>query len=344
MDNGFVARLCHYQFRIPVLKPAVERMSKVIHVAAAAIVDARNQVLISKRADDVHQGGLWEFPGGKLEADESVEQALERELYEELGIRPISYRPLIKISHHYADKSVLLDVWKVDAYSGSPTGKEGQAIRWQQVTLLDELEFPAADGAVIQALKLPAHYMISGAFGSAEEFERRFSNALESGVRLAQLRLTADWLKSGNEALGRQAISIAEALCKQAGATLMLNLPDELGSVARPAGLHLNSRKLERPGRRPQCELLSASCHDPQQIKRALELGADFIVLSPVQRTSSHPEAEPLGWEKFSEIICNINVPVYALGGVSQKDTNRAWQYGAQGIAGIGAFWGESKK
>ncbi|PTT03442.1 NUDIX domain-containing protein, partial [Pseudomonas sp. HMWF006] len=84
---------------------------KRVHVAAAVIRDDSGKVLIARRADTQHQGGLWEFPGGKVEADESVETALARELHEELGIVVGAARPLIKVHHDYPDKQVLLDVW-----------------------------------------------------------------------------------------------------------------------------------------------------------------------------------------------------------------------------------------
>ena len=83
---------------------------KRVHVAAAVIRSTDGQVLISRRAEEQHQGGLWEFPGGKVEAGEQVEQALRRELQEELGIRVVRARPLIQVAHDYADKQVLLHV------------------------------------------------------------------------------------------------------------------------------------------------------------------------------------------------------------------------------------------
>ena len=90
-----------------------------VHVAAAAIFDDRGRVLISRRPAHLHQGDLWEFPGGKLEPGESVESALHRELYEELGICVQAARPLIRVLHDYHDKSVLLDVWRVDNFTGT---------------------------------------------------------------------------------------------------------------------------------------------------------------------------------------------------------------------------------
>jgi 8-oxo-dGTP diphosphatase len=112
------------------LKP---EMTGYIHVAAAVVVDGLGRVLVSQRPGHVHQGGLWEFPGGKLEAGETAETGLKRELHEELGITVQAARPLIRVYHAYPDKPVLLDVWRVTRYSGEPAGLEGQPIDWVAV-------------------------------------------------------------------------------------------------------------------------------------------------------------------------------------------------------------------
>ena len=313
--------------------------AEVVHVAAAAIINSRNEILISQRAPNAHQGGLWEFPGGKLEVGESVQQALLRELEEELDIHVNSYRPLIKITHQYAEKTVLLDVWKVDNYKGTPIGKEGQSICWQSIDQLNLAEFPAANVPAIQAINLPEHYLISGKFDSINEFEERFGRAIDDGIRLAQLRLTNDWLKTVNEKQASEIIKLARDLCEQSRVRLMFNIPDELNHIITPSCLHLNSRKLHQYVERPDCEYLSVSCHNLQEMMAAQALGVDFMVLSPVQVTKSHPDVVPLGWQQFSEMVSQVNVPVYALGGVSRDDTEKAWLAGGQGIAAIGALW-----
>ena len=98
----------------------------MIQVVAAVIRDAEDNILITRRAQHVHQGGLWEFPGGKREAGETAPQALARELNEELGIQVLEAVPLIKVNHDYGDKQVQLDVWTVTDFAGEAWGREGQ--------------------------------------------------------------------------------------------------------------------------------------------------------------------------------------------------------------------------
>jgi mutator protein MutT len=117
VDQAYVETLYQWPAFKAWQKAGLEELSvKRVHVAAAVIRDNSGKILIARRADTQHQGGLWEFPGGKVEADESVETALARELHEELGIVVGAARPLIKVRHDYPDKQVLLDVWEVSAF------------------------------------------------------------------------------------------------------------------------------------------------------------------------------------------------------------------------------------
>jgi len=123
-----------------------------VHVAVAVISDRQGRILIAKRPDDVHQGGLWEFPGGKVEIGEELEAALKRELAEELGIELLSCEPMLKISHDYHDKAVLLDVWHVTDFAGEPYGREQQAIRWVSRQALCDYRFPKANQPILDVL------------------------------------------------------------------------------------------------------------------------------------------------------------------------------------------------
>ncbi len=124
----------------------------LVHVAVGVILDAEQNVLLTRRAEDTHQGGLWEFPGGKLESGEPVLAALERELQEELGIIPVTTRPLIEIRHDYGDKQVLLDVHLVTTFDGEPQALEGQPMQWVAGAALADYQFPAANLAIVEAL------------------------------------------------------------------------------------------------------------------------------------------------------------------------------------------------
>lgn len=128
-------------------------MSQLIHVAVAAIVNQQKQVLLALRQFHQHQGNLWEFPGGKVERDEHVYQALIREIKEEINIHINDAQPLIKVEHDYGDRNVLLDVWHVNAFDGDPVGHEGQQIRWCDIRHLDENDFPEANVPIIAALQ-----------------------------------------------------------------------------------------------------------------------------------------------------------------------------------------------
>lgn len=127
---------------------------KHVHVAVGIVKNAQNQVLVSLRHPDAHQGGLWEFPGGKVDPGETVQEALCREFREELGISPTRFSPLKKILHQYPDKKVLLDVWIISAYEGEPEGLEGQVIKWQSADKFQYDKFPKANREIIDALLL----------------------------------------------------------------------------------------------------------------------------------------------------------------------------------------------
>ncbi len=120
----------------------------MIHVAVGLLLRS-DQVLIALRPKQSHQGGLWEFPGGKVEEGESVEAALSRELKEELGVEVHAASFVMQISHDYNDKKVLLDVWSVTDFSGEPSGAEGQPVKWVSQASLQDYQFPEANKPIV---------------------------------------------------------------------------------------------------------------------------------------------------------------------------------------------------
>jgi len=128
-------------------------MAKRVHVAVGVIKNSRGEILIAKRAADAHQGGLWEFPGGKVEQGETVLDALKREFKEEVNITIESAEPLMKIEHNYGDKIVLLDIWRCEHFLGEAKGLEGQVVRWVSIAELSDYQFPEANQAIIKTLQ-----------------------------------------------------------------------------------------------------------------------------------------------------------------------------------------------
>ncbi|PUA28968.1 MAG: hypothetical protein B0W54_11250 [Cellvibrio sp. 79] len=317
-------------------------MAKLIHVAVGVIIGPDKKILIAKRPQTAHQGGLWEFPGGKVDAGESVHQALVRELQEEISISVTESAPLIQIRHHYPDKSVLLDVYSVTRFDGEPCGVEGQPICWVSPEDLNNFEFPAANKPIINAIALPDKYLITGDFASDEDFEQRLSSAYEQGIRIVQLRL-----REFNLSNQRALITKAIALSEKYSARLLVNSSVEIFEKiisAYPSvaiGLHLSQSQAAVVSARPISAdyLLGISCHSEKEIVQAQQLGADYLLLSPVKETKSHPDAEPIGWDIFASLVELANVPVYALGGMTEADLNQAKFAGAQGVAGISAWW-----
>lgn len=304
---------------------------------AGAVSDEQGRILIAKRPDHVHQGGLWEFPGGKLEPGETPEQGLSRELAEELGIQVYRSRPLIRVRHDYGDRVVLLDVHRVESYSGTPSGCEGQPLDWQHPDAMRVEQFPAADRPIINALRLPALFLITGSGGDrGDAFLARLERALLSGVRLVQLRAHG----LSDAAYGELARGAFER-CEHYGARLLLNRSSSVVERMARHGLHLSGRMLMAAGSRPgeSGDIVGASCHDARELAQAEALGLDYAVLSPVRPTASHPDAVPLGWARFAELVDQVALPVYALGGLTEADCSAAFTHGGQGIAAIRGLW-----
>ena len=309
--------------------------TEVVQVVAAAVFDDAGRVLITRRANDAHQGGLWEFPGGKVEAGETAHDALIRELREELGIEVQRARPLIRVSHDYSDKSVLLDVWRVGDFSGEAHGREGQPLTWVQPQTLSDYDFPAANISIVTAVQLPDCYLITPTPGDdLSDFLSQLESRLHDGIRLVQLRAKTlsetDYLT-----LAKQ----CQYLCEQHDADLMLNADPALVTEVGAAGVHLDSGRLESSSERPDVKWVSASCHSLEQLQQAEKLGVDFVMLSPVAATASHPDIVPLGWEQFQALAELAHCPVYALGGMTSADLQQAFAHGAQGVAAIRALW-----
>lgn len=314
---------------------------KVVVPVAVAIIRHKDEYLLSRRLNNKDFAGCWEFPGGKIEAGEQIEQALHRELEEELGIQLnlTHCQALIQIPYHYAHKSVLLHCWLCDDFSGQPTGKQGQEWAWFSEEQLGKLSFPPANRGILRALRLPPYYMITPDIVNTAHIAKFEKIILSNNnIRLVQLRnkniSPADY--------GTLAEKIAK-ICHQHHIKLLLNgLHNEELAERLGVGLHLRSQdlgELTAPPKINPSQFIGASCHNELEIKLA-QAYADFLLLSPVFQPLSHDSSfKPLQWRGFEELAKKAQVPVYALGGMQISHLADAQAAGAQGIAAISTFW-----
>jgi 8-oxo-dGTP diphosphatase len=345
-------------------------MKKLVHVAVGVIFDCppdkqgvgkdqekileKDKILIAKRADHQHQGGLWEFPGGKVESGESVQVALQRELEEELGLQCSieDMRPLITIPFHYPDKSVLLDVWSVyngklpNTYAAENEfiGKEDQLLAWVEQAELASYAFPKANKAILDALLLPQKIVITQDDSDPDVILAQVANTLknhcsnDNSATCIQLRAS-----SLDQMQYTQLAMKLYGICHEAGSLLIWNCPLEWYQVAFADGLHLsvnnfNAAKLQHNARPiPANQWLSMACHNLAELESVQAL-ADTVLVSPVKKTTTHTNSIPLTWAGFKAICDQARIPCYALGGLDISDVEMAIQQGGQGIAGISCF------
>jgi 8-oxo-dGTP diphosphatase len=301
-----------------------------VEVAAAVIERPDGAFLMASRPKGKAYAGWWEFPGGKVEAGETARAALDRELREELGIEVETAWPWLNRAYVYPHAKVMLRFFRVTQWRGEPHPHEGQVLAWVRADAPGVDPILPANGPILKALRLPLEYAISDAAKlGAETFLQRLDQRLAEGLKLMQ------WREKGAPAGLLEQVA---ARCQAAGARLMCNgdaaLAGRLG-----AGLHLNAAQLVQAEKRPDFEWVAASCHDQAELQRAAELELDFVVLSPVLPTPSHPGEPALGWPAFSTLLRDYPVPVFALGGLGRQDLALARGYGAHGIALKSQAW-----
>ncbi len=316
-------------------------LKKNIHAVVGVLKNYKDEIFLARRQANKYEGGLWEFPGGKIKTNEEPIAALCRELREEIGIRITNARPLIKLQHEYPEYHVYLDVWLVNAWEGEAHSREGQRVCWVKLDKLDEYAFPNANSGIIKSLKLPEFYLISPPpSDNVEQYLSAVKEFVKRGTRLIQLRYDEKTIVEKPYIINEVA-----SICHACDAKILLNSSAATAVTFNVDGVHLNSSRLLQLNERPLDNnyLVSASCHNQMELSHAERVKVDFAVLSPINETDSHPDAAPLGWEKFAKLVSDCNIPVFALGGMLPFHMQKAWQEGAQGIAMLSGIWGASK-
>lgn len=306
-----------------------------VDVAAAVIERPDGAFLLAQRPAGKVYSGWWEFPGGKVEPGESLADALARELQEELGVEVQQAYPWIIRRHQYEHGNVRLHFFRVVRWRGEPFRHEHAALAWQRLPALDVSPMLPANAAVLKALALP---LVMGVTGAASRGVGRFLDTLErslgAGLRLVHVREPALDAAALEDFAGA-----VVARARPHGAIVVINGPASMAERVGAHGVHLSAAALARADCRPDLEWVGASCHAESELERAERLGLDYAVLGPVLLTPTHPGQPGLGWERFAELIRDCSIPVYAIGGMTPADLDRARRAGAHGIAAIRAAW-----
>jgi 8-oxo-dGTP diphosphatase len=320
----------------------------ITHAAVGVIQCQDGWVLLAERPLGKPWAGYWEFPGGKIEEGETPEHALKRELQEELGIAVTSFYPWLTRTFNYAAKydangqlessakTVKLHFFTITKWDGKPSGLENQILVWQRPEKVEVSPILPANAPIFAALSLPSNYAITNLNELGEDlFFERLKVALDNGLKMIQLR--------ENQLLAEAFKVFAERVIKMAApysAKVLINSGNKFDlDNLNDAGIHLNSTDLMKLQAKPANVLCGASCHNIKELAHAEALGLDYVVLSPVQVTHSHPDAEALGWAKFGDLIADYSLPVYALGGMKSADLHQAKLHGAHGVAMLRSAW-----
>lgn len=306
-----------------------------VDVAVGVLVRADGHVLLAQRPEGKPYAGWWEFPGGKLEAGETVEAALARELEEELGLVIGPAYPWVTVGYVYPHATVRLHFCRCFAWQGEPESRERQAFAWSDPAQCTQSPLLPATVPAIKWLQLPDEYAISaaGALG-VEPFLDRLAARLAGGLRLVQLR-EPTLSGSAFEDLFVRAL----ALTRSHGARLLVNSGHPRGYWTRADGVHLRAADAAALAQRPELPWVGVSCHTKDEVAHAGALGADFAVLGAVRQTATHPGQPAIGWDGFRERVQGNPIPVYALGGLSKADGWTALAAGAHGVAAVRAAW-----
>ncbi|SFV88360.1 Mutator mutT protein (7,8-dihydro-8-oxoguanine-triphosphatase) / Thiamin-phosphate pyrophosphorylase-like protein [hydrothermal vent metagenome] len=306
---------------------------KTIRAVVGVLRNKNQEILITKRQANQFMAGFWELPGGKTEPNESPKATLTRELQEELGIQVQQLSLHQTMLHQYPDRTIQLSIYHINQYQNTPTGIEGQTLAWVKIPHLATYKLLPTMRAFIHSITLPNQYWITPVKDHySNEWMTKFEQKLIQGIQLIQLR--------SKTTLNQTFIANLHHKCQQHNTKLLLNTPNKTFTTLYNDGYHLTTAEMHKLTHRPcaKDQLLGVSTHNLSEALQAQTIGADFIVISPVQHTQTHPNTPPIGWDAAKQVVDKLNIPVYFLGGMREKDLPQTLKLGAQGIAGVSTF------
>lgn len=301
----------------------------IVDVAVCVVQTADGRVLLAERTSRQVAAGFWELPGGKIEPGENPAQAAARELQEETGLIPTGLIPWLYYEHQFPTKRLRLHFFRTNGWQGSPHGREGQRLAWVDPRAPHVGPILQSNDRALSALYLPPTYMVADlcADSRLERSLSSVSDALSGGATLLRVRITATSPGQTASLLARVA-GLAAAF--PAAAILASSIMD--ARRAGLAGVHSTASALRQLTARPPARLWAATCHTDSDLARAISLGADFVVLSPILPDPERPGQTPIGWDGLRRMVAASPVGIYAQGGLTQADAQSARHAGAAGL------------
>ena len=319
---------------------------KLLEVAVGIVRNAAGQYLVAQRPTGKPYAGWWEFPGGKVETNESVAQALERELLEELGIHIREVRPWQCRDFVYPHAHVRLHFMHARS-DDAPQSCEAQAFCWGDIASVGSTiaaPFLPASLPILRALQLPEVLYFTAVHRQSNKNDALKIPQTAQCIVVHEPNLGDDaaaWLSVLNaykNAITANAITanIFRENSVKVKIFISSRAPQSLWGLAD--GVHLTERDClsMTASTKPSVAWLGASCHSRAALEHAAAIGCDYATLSPVLPTQSHADtaaADCLGWAGFAAMVKHAPLAVYALGGMQHEDVAKAHAAGAQGVA-----------
>jgi 8-oxo-dGTP diphosphatase len=294
---------------------------KITHAAVGIIQQTDGMVLLAQRPAGKPWAGYWEFPGGKVEAGETPQAALSRELKEELGIEVLEAYPWVTRSFDYpanynavgeltsVAKTVKLYFFIVTKWLGEPQGLENQQFCWQSSGDMTVSPMLPANTPIFAALKLPRLSLILDydLLGDAQFFEQ-LNQALAEGVKMILLRTQRTTIEDLN-ALTKKVIPLTQVN----QAKLFLDTNIVMTDLIKVDGLHFSTDDLMKMTDRPKDLLCGATCDGLHSLQHAAMLALDYVLLPINQLIPNDVPQTGLDWAMFDQQISDYPLPVYVV-------------------------------